>query len=94
MARTRTYHVVEKGVRGPGGHIAWTLAAQASDWFYAGHVCAEIQRAGHLFRRREIDTARAIPTTPAEAAWHAERLRKRRERAAANPFHPDHHRRD
>ena len=91
MAHKRTYFVVEKGVRLPGGSITWRTEVEANDWLYASEVCARIHQAGHLFRRREITTARAICTTPAEAAWHAERLRKRRERAAANPFHPDHH---
>lgn len=86
MARTRTFHVVERGVRLPGGSITWRLEVEASDYFYAGHVCAQIHRAGDLFRRREIATTRSVPTTPAEAAWHAERLRKRNERAAASPF--------
>jgi hypothetical protein len=92
MARARTYHVVERGVRLPGGSITWRTEVEASDWFYAGHVCALIQRAGDQFRRREIETTRTIPTSPAEAAWHAERLRKRNERAAANPFR--HHLKD
>lgn len=74
MARKpRTFHVVERGIRGPGGHIAWTIAVHASDWFYANEVAVRILREGHLVRRREVETVRPIPTSPEEAAWHAQR---------------------
>jgi hypothetical protein len=71
MRRPRTYHVVERGTRLPGGSITWRTEVEASDWFYASHVCGVLTRAGHLFRRREIQTSRAIPVSAAEAAWHA-----------------------
>lgn len=75
MNRKRRYYVVERGTRKPGGWVSWCVEVQASDWFYAAEVCTRLQRAGHLFRRREIETTRAIPTTPEECAWHAARLK-------------------
>lgn len=72
--RKRTYFIVDRGRRLPGGSITWRTEVEASDWFYAGHVCAQIQQAGDLFRRREIETTRPIPVTPAEAEWHARRI--------------------
>jgi hypothetical protein len=86
MARKRTYHVVERGRRGPGGSITWRVEVEASCWLYASEVCAQIHRAGDVFRRREIETTRAIATTPAESAWHAARTRHREQRIRANPL--------
>ena len=90
MARTRkTYHVVERGRRLPGGSITWRVEVEALDYFYASHVCMRIQQEGNQVRRREITTARSIPVTPGEVAWCAERLRKRKALVAENPqrFH-------
>lgn len=85
--RKRMYFVVDRGHRLPGGSITWRVEVEASDWFYATEVCGMLARKGFAFRRREIATRRAIPVTPAEADWHAERLRQRNAYVAART-HP------
>jgi hypothetical protein len=66
---------IHAGERQPGGAVRWRVHALTGDPVYARHVAARLLRRGLAYRIEAQRTARPVPTSADEAAWHVRRTR-------------------